>query len=230
MSSNEDRLQSIYEQVLRDGDFAVDVGAHVGRHAIPMAKCVGEGGRVWAYEPIPQIYRELLSNVQSAGLQAVIETFEIALSDASAVAAFTVVNEAPGYSGLRERTYDSDVRKTRIEVRVQRLDDLIPVSAKVSFMKLDCEGAELSVLRGGKDVLVRCRPILSIESGDASIVNYPYTSGDLFDFLESYGYDVFNLFGVAHDRQTFVEANSAQAYWDYIALPRDGILKVQWIC
>lgn len=228
MSSNEDRLQSIYEQVLRDQDFAVDVGAHVGRHAIPMGKCVGARGRVWAYEPIPQIHRKLMMNVRAAGLESTIETFEIALSDAPATSTFTVVNEAPGYSGLRERIYDFDVSKTHIEVRVERLDDLIPVSAKVAFIKVDCEGAELSALRGAKGVIARCRPIISIESGDASLVNYPYTSGDLFDFLESSGYVVMNLFGVVHDRQEFIRANHVQAYWDYIAVPRNSALDLQF--
>ena len=32
-------IQEVYEAVLRVGDTAVDIGAHLGRHTLPMARC-----------------------------------------------------------------------------------------------------------------------------------------------------------------------------------------------
>src|SRR5439155_1198821 len=49
----ESHLQAVYEALLDAGDIALDVGAHTGRHAIPMARRVAPAGKVYAFEPLP---------------------------------------------------------------------------------------------------------------------------------------------------------------------------------
>jgi len=44
-------LEQIYRAALRPGDIAVDIGAHEGRHTLPMARAVGPSGSVFAFEP-----------------------------------------------------------------------------------------------------------------------------------------------------------------------------------
>ena len=52
-------IEEVYEGVLRPGDVAIDIGAHCGRHTIPLAKRVGAAGKVIAVEPLPMCRTEL---------------------------------------------------------------------------------------------------------------------------------------------------------------------------
>jgi hypothetical protein len=49
----EGMLEAVYRNALQPGDILIDVGAHVGRHAVPMTGVVGPTGRVLAFEPLP---------------------------------------------------------------------------------------------------------------------------------------------------------------------------------
>lgn len=53
-------LERFYCQVLQNGDIAVDVGAHIGRHTFPMASSIGTRGLVYAFEPLPVQFKNLV--------------------------------------------------------------------------------------------------------------------------------------------------------------------------
>src|SRR5262249_3039442 len=96
-------VQHVYEALLRPGDVAFDVGAHVGRHTAPMARCVGPTGRVLAFEPLPSCADEL-RRASAAGR---VEIHDCALGATPGHAEFVVAVDQPAYSGLRERLYDA---------------------------------------------------------------------------------------------------------------------------
>lgn len=221
MSDYEQMLEDFYSGLLREGDICVDVGAHVGRHTLPLACCVGPRGRVLAFEPIPAIAAQLREKIEaSASLSSFVELRQCALADTTGETDFVLVHEAPGYSGLRPRHYDSQVTTEIIRVDVRRLDDLIGGISPVRFIKIDCEGAELCVVRGAKDLLARDRPVVSFECGNASLESYDYDAGDIYDFWDGHGYDIQSIKRERLDRGAFVSASAKQDYWDYIALPR----------
>lgn len=228
MFDNENKLQEIYTQILRPGDRAIDIGAHTGRHTLPMLACVDPGGEVWAFEPIPWISNLLESQISGSGRSHMAKRFEMALADRPHHADFELVNENPAYSGLRERNYDTPVTRTRIQVEVETLDRLLSKVEHMRFIKIDCEGAELLALRGAVDSIARFQPYISIESGDASLTHYPYTSADLYDFLHALDYRIVNLHGVLHDREAFILANQQQSYWDYLAIPAASDISIQY--
>lgn len=221
MSDYEQMLEDFYTGLLRDGDICVDVGAHAGRHTFPLARCVGPRGRVLAFEPIPAIAARLREEIEaSENLSSFVELRQCALADTTGEADFVLVHEAPGYSGLRPRHYDAPVTTEIIRVEVKLLDDLINGVSPVRFIKIDCEGAELRVLRGATRLLARDRPVVSFECGDASLESYDYDASDIFDFLGASGYQIQSIRGERLDKTSFVEASAKQDYWDYIAFPR----------
>src|SRR5918993_5744771 len=58
----------LFRQILRQGDLALDVGANIGVHTVPMARLVGERGSVLAIEPQRLAYQTLCGNVALNGL------------------------------------------------------------------------------------------------------------------------------------------------------------------
>jgi FkbM family methyltransferase len=223
----EQMLEDYYREVLGPGEACIDVGAHVGRHTFPMAHCVGSKGRVFAFEPIPAIAAQLRASIkaeQDRGaaqkLTARIELHECALADMKGVVDFVLVHEAPGYSGLLPRHYDGEVTTEIIRVDVRQLDELATGFPPIKFIKIDCEGAELRVMRGARNLLKRDRPLISFECGDASLESYDYDAGDIYDFLDENGYAVCSIHREPLDRKGFIAASVRQEYWDYLARPK----------
>lgn len=219
MADYEQMLEDTYRGFLRHGDLCVDVGAHAGRHTRPMAECCGRRGGVLAFEPIPWLAAELRRRIATDRILENVRLEQCALSDEVGEADFVVVHEAPGYSGLRERTYDQVVTTEKIRVKVSRLDDLGDQLAGLRYIKIDCEGGELLVLKGGREVIRRLRPIVSFECGDASLVNYEHTSADLFEFFRALNYRIVSITGILLDEAGFIDASARQEYWDYLAYP-----------
>jgi len=139
---------------IQPGGTVLDVGAHFGYYTLLFSSLVGEEGTVIAFEPDPQVFKVLNTNVRLNRLKNV-QLFQQAASDTNGRARFYASD--PGMSslipqrGLR-RLYD--VMTVRIdELGLERLD----------MAKIDTEGTEGNVLKGMRQTLERCRPWLIVE-------------------------------------------------------------------
>jgi FkbM family methyltransferase len=217
----EAKLEAFYRRLpLADAD-VVDVGAHKGRHAIPLARLVGMKGTVHAFEPTPAIRKLLGENLAAAGINNTV-VLPYALSDAPGNAEFNFVTNLPEESGLKKRHSYNAVPSgfEKIPVKVLRLDDAIPASARIRFVKIDVEGGELDVLRGATRMLEASQPIVAFECGAASFLGYHDKPDEIFEIFATRGYRIWSITGVAMpDLDTFRAAAFTQAFWDYVAFP-----------
>lgn len=216
-------LEAFYRQLPLEGTEIVDVGAHLGRHALPLARLAGIGGTVHAFEPIPAIRRQLSESVAAEGLNNVV-VYPFALAAEPRVAQFIFVPNLPEESGLRKRhTYSYNAVPSgfvEIPVKVMRLQDALPASSRPRFIKIDVEGGELDVLRGSIGVLDAARPIVAFECGACSYQGYHEKPDEIFEIFRSRGYSVHSITGIAiADVEVFRNASLAQVFWDYVALP-----------
>jgi FkbM family methyltransferase len=132
--------------VLREGDVAIDVGAHVGFFSALFRLGVGPSGMVYAFEPMPETYRRLLHNVMYNRLANVLP-LPLAVAERSGEAAFHIYPDNEGESSLiggRNGMRACSVQTTCI-------DDIFQdaLSKRPRLLKLDAEGVELNILRGG---------------------------------------------------------------------------------
>jgi FkbM family methyltransferase len=223
----EDMLEQVYMSVLRRGGCAIDIGAHIGRHSIPMAKAIGSSGKVYAFEPLPKIFNVLEENCLSIANakknHGTIQCFRTALGDANGETSFVYVPDFPEFSGFERRKYHMpDIRSEEIMVPVVKLDSYIDEIDNVQFIKIDAEGGELSILRGATNLIKKYRPVISFELGDNSLVNYSYTSEDYYDYFDDIDYSIYSIFGLKLSKSEFIEASKQQWYWDYVAIPHHG--------
>lgn len=189
-------IRDIYELVLRPGDAAVDGGACRGLHTFPIADRVGKTGRVYAFEPIPDIASGLRKHIAERSSAGQITLFENALADEAGPSSFVWVPEDPAYSGLKERYYPKDFERKSIRVTRVRLDDVVKPSPRIAFIKLDLEGGEYHALRGAVEVLKKHKPVVVFEFGRKGMAEkYGYSREDFFALLKSVGYTTFDLFG-----------------------------------
>jgi FkbM family methyltransferase len=192
-------IACLLNTLLKQGMTVLDVGANTGEITLLAAKRVGLQGKVFAFEPIDEIARELSRHVQMNHLNQVsIESY--ALGD-------VVNNDMPIYASCGQNVEDAhnglgslyggeeDVPLQRIHMTT--LDAWLqahPVIQHIDLIKIDIEGAELPCLRGGRECLQRFKPNIIIEIQDFTATRAGYKSADILDFLSGFGY-AFNTIG-----------------------------------
>jgi FkbM family methyltransferase len=213
-------LATFYGRLDLKDTSVVDIGAHVGRHTIPLAHQVGSSGIVHAFEPIPAIRQVLVRNLAAAGINNTV-VLPFALADASAMAEFVYLPDYPEESGLKHRkVYDrKDLREEKIPVKVCRLDEALP-PLPVSFIKMDVEGGELDVLRGALRTLETSRPVVAFECGANAFLGYHERPDEIYAIFRSRGYVVYSITGVEMaSLEQFRNNTFKQDFWDYVAFP-----------
>ena len=149
---------------------------------------------------------------------------ECALGEETGTSDFVFNTGSPEESGLRERVYnDPEARRIEIlTVRRATLDSLLPTLERLDYVKIDTEGGEVDIIRGGRKLIARHRPILSIEYGAAGYEIYGHTQDTLFDLMADLDYQLFDLFGQALASREIWRACSDNYYWDFYAVPSEA--------
>jgi FkbM family methyltransferase len=151
-------IVALIERLTHPGWTVLDVGANIGAHTLRFSRLVGATGRVCAFEPMDYAFGKLVRNVSLNDARN-IDMFKLALSDENATARRVGYRSSWATSG--ERRAESSV------VDFMKLDDWCAAHrlSRLDLVKLDVDGHELQVLRGGRGTIERYRPILFIEAG-----------------------------------------------------------------
>jgi FkbM family methyltransferase len=146
-----------YRRFARPGTCAIDVGANLGIHALVLAGCVGDGGKVYAFEPVPSICAKMKENLKLNGVTNV-DLHEGALGSSRGEVVFDA-NAADFNIGKGRVNPHGD-----ITVPITTIDcQLGELTLPVSMVKIDTEGHELEVLKGAAGLLEKHRPTILME-------------------------------------------------------------------
>jgi FkbM family methyltransferase len=146
--SYEQELSRYFDSV-RSGVF-IDIGSHIGRYTVKVARQLGDDGKVVSVEPEAGNFHSLLRNISINGLHNVVP-----------------LNVACWSANSKKRLYLADDRADTLAhsllvtgkrfavVRARRLDDILQELKikSVDFIKIDAEGAESEILVGAERVL-----------------------------------------------------------------------------
>jgi hypothetical protein len=82
--------------------------------------------------------------------------------------------------------------QVRVDVEVDTLDGLVERAGltRLDFVKIDVEGGELAVLRGGGNAIDEFRPTLLVEIEDRHTSRYQHTAADVVTELTKRGYTI----------------------------------------
>ena len=174
---------------LRPGDVYADVGAHLGIHALPVARRLTGlgGGRVLAFEPAADSAAKLRAAALSNGLH--VEVAELALSDQP--------GELVLFADDRFDSHDAGVRSVhatgqRVATAAATTFDAWAGQAqldRLDVVKIDVEGHEAAVLKGMRRSLARFAPrALYIEINANSTGRAPVPDGALRALAADLGY------------------------------------------
>lgn len=134
---------------LDTGDFAIDVGAHIGHHTVTIRQCVGADGRVWAFEPNPKNV-DYINKTLDRNEWGNVELFSIALSDTESSDQLLLPDS--GNTG-RASLPDANTADLRPEdtytVETRQLTSILNEGQidKINLLKIDVEGGETAIIR-----------------------------------------------------------------------------------
>jgi FkbM family methyltransferase len=219
----EPELIAFYKDFMKPGSIVLDLGANIGAHTLPMARCVGAGGRIVAVEATDYAHRKLLANIALNPVQA----SQITPIHALLVADPTTASRPAGLHSSWPLDKGEDVHPTlggalkllgaanvtTVDLLVQELG--LP---RVDWIKIDVDGHELEVLRGASETLKEHAPTMMIELAPYCHAHVPGQFESLVSVLLEAGY---KLHDIARRRELPGNIDDVINY-----IPHDGSINV----
>lgn len=201
----------------------IDVGAHIGS-IISQVVHYHASIKLYAFEPIPEKISILRRTFPT------IELHQCALGESDGEIAFYVNVQQSGCSSLTKPA--NDLNAIEINVPLRRMDSVI-ASDDIDVLKIDVEGAELGVLRGGHKLIARSRPLIMFESAPLADDGPGYAKEPTWEWLHEREFDIVVPNRVAHNGpglnlEGFVEAHFYPfRTLNYFAIPKERRLEIR---
>lgn len=189
---------------LNPGDCFIDVGANIGLISIFASYCVGNNGKVLAYEALPRTAELLQENIALNRVKNIeVNKFALGSTEGSAMI-YENWQINRGGASLLVKTEDS----IAIEVEIYQLDTVLPEDYRPKMIKIDVEGFELEVLKGAKETIRKFHPVLIVELSE-NRKNVHESSIEIIDWIKTLGnYRFYKLKGGKERKSKLVEINS----------------------
>lgn len=186
-----------YRQRLRGGEVALDIGANIGAHTLPLARAVGPAGRVHAFEPTAYAFAKLKANLAlNPALHPSVHARQMLLDDTpGGEIPATLCSGWPLEAGVNLHPEHRGEPHDTSGATSATLDEELAGIERIDFIKLDVDGRELPVLRGGRQLLERFHPPILIELCAHVCLEHGYPLSELLELLTGHGYGFQRLDG-----------------------------------
>lgn len=173
-------------RVLQPGQQAIDIGANHGVYTLSMARSVGGGGRVWAFEPASATAEFLAQGITSNAFDHV-QLERSALSSTSGTAQLGLNAQSELNELVRGHAGATGLTET---VALTTLDECMERFAwqGIDVMKLDAEGEEANILKGGARFFEQNSPLVMYEVKAGADLHL-----ELVDAFAAIGYAAYRL-------------------------------------
>ncbi len=186
----------LLKKILQSDDVVIDIGANVGWYTVLISKIVSRG-HCFAVEPVPMMFQRAQENCRINGLTGNVTLSNLALGEKDgSVELYTFKNLPHGYSSLSSQGRSE---YTVSHAEMITLDHYLEREriGKLDLIKIDVEGAELSVLHGASGLLSRQEPPMWImEMNKETAASFGHAPQELLAHLQSFG--EYKFFRVVH--------------------------------
>ena len=186
-----EEYQDVYflKRIIREGDYAADIGAHLGYYTFELSRLTGRTGKVIAIEPVSK-FNIVLEKTITKKKYANIDLKKVALGGKGGLVEIGIplINKQKkfGYARLKEMGQDMEYAETEKVPNVNG-DELFSTVPRLDFIKCDVEGAEVPVFHSLLKTVDKHRPILLCELADKK------ERIKMFEMLQPYQYKAYLL-------------------------------------
>ena len=180
-------IKKIMRIVLEEDSSFIDVGCYRGNFLVEANKFAPSGAHI-GFEPIPEIYTKVIKT-----LGGVNDIRQLGLSDERGETTFNYVKSNPLYSGIKKRSYPGKESIEELVIKVDTVDHQLFQSPRVDLIKIDVEGAELNVLKGGINTITKFNPVIVFEYEQGASDVYGVTPAEIWSFFDNVKYSIYTL-------------------------------------
>ena len=185
------KITWICAQIVKPGDTVLDIGANIGMVTLWLSTLVGKNGKVHAFEPNPELQKileETLAHNQVSNV--CLHPFALGVEQGSLELRIPRVN-AGAASLIRNRDL---INCNIVEVPVRPLSKIVDEEGikSIRLIKIDVEGFEAEVFKGGQEVLGAIRPeAILFELNER--LEKPVYEQPVIKILRDFGYEFFSI-------------------------------------
>ena len=183
------KVSAIVDKCVAPDDVCLDIGANLGLVSLRISERVGPSGVVHAFEPQPRMQSYIQRTINENKIEN-IRLHKIALGEEKGTLPLSIPKENAGAASLAGKHADD---AENIEVPVHRLTDLMEELGvgSVSFIKIDVEGFEPLVIKGGLDFLREAKPNVIVLEEHGTIQNGIFPES--LQLLRDLEYDIYAM-------------------------------------
>ncbi len=182
----EPEISDVMRRFTKKGSDVIDVGANIGLHALYLSKLVGDEGHVIAFEPVTK-FREQFEESIKIGKVENIKIYPYALGTSESTETIYVSKTNAGNTSFIKN--DDPASKEVVEIKT--LDSFN--FSNISFMKIDVEGFEEGVLRGGLETIKKNKPSILFEFSPLYYRKKGENIRNILDLIVSLNYSLFDI-------------------------------------
>lgn len=198
--------------LVAEGATILDIGTNYGTTILQFAQRTGKNGNCYGFEPDPVNYEICTKNIAlNSFLNVQVENVGLGNEKGR----FTLVVDTASNRGGNRILETSEGKENHI-VDVIVLDEWVKNKAieKIDLVKIDVEGFEMNVLKGGYETIKKYHPVLFIELDDDNLKQQNSSAQELISLLEELDYSVFH----SETREKILSSrNFAGTHFDIIA-------------
>ncbi|WP_414620523.1 FkbM family methyltransferase [Calothrix sp. CCY 0018] len=221
------KLTWICAQIVKPGDTVLDIGANIGAVTVWLSKLVGDRGQVHSFEPNPEL-QSILETTFARNKMSNTRLHPIALGAEEGSLELRIPQNHPGMGSLvrNRETGNCDV----VEVLVRRLSKIADEQGikSIKLIKIDVEGFEAEVFKGGREVLLKTRPEAIIFELNEKLQGKA-SEQPAIKILRDFGYKFFSIPKclVRMHLESFDPDRSNQLIGhDFLAVPEESYQKI----
>ena len=161
----EDEIRFV-RRAIGSGELAIDIGANFGVYTLSMGQAVGRCGQVWAFEPA-SVTASLLAESIALNQFDQIRLAANAVSDHAGMALLSLSEDSEMNQLVNAGSGDQRTES----VAVTTLDAAMDQNHwnDISFLKIDAEGQEKSIIDGGARFFERLSPLVQYEAKSGTV-------------------------------------------------------------
>lgn len=184
---SEPTTTKLISENVTEGMIVFDLGANIGIFTVLLSKLVGNNGKVFAFEPDPELNMVLKQNIENNNLRNVF-VHSYAVSDQSKKAKFSINKEQDGDNRLDS----SSMNHNMIEVDTITIDEFCRNTKIIpDFIKMDVQGSEPRVINGMKKTIENCSKLKIItEFYPDAIIDVGFSPKEFLETLKKLGFTI----------------------------------------
>ncbi len=201
------------QQLVKSGDYVIDLGANLGYYSVIFSKLVGNDGKVFSIEPV-ELFRNIFSKNTKKLTNIEMLPYAIGPVDNEKIKMGVPVTSSYFSHGRTHVLSSAEECAMIFDAITMRPETIFKNLDKLNYLKCDIEGFEGVAIPLFKEIILKFKPILQIEID-------PENKDELVPFLKALDYSVFQVI----DQKLHKVTDPHQAFGDLIFIDKRKIGK-----